>query len=62
MGDTAASARFSPADSLEAVRYHADEDIKELIAAHSRFEQLFCKARLIHSHRHPEKVLEAVGF
>ncbi|OQV25236.1 hypothetical protein BV898_00922 [Hypsibius exemplaris] len=59
MGDTAESPRFTPADTLDAVRVHADEDIKDLIAAHVRFEQLFCKARLIYSHRHPEKVLDS---
>jgi hypothetical protein len=60
MGDTTGSGIFTPADMQDGVRLHAEEDMKDLIAAQSRFEQLFNRTRLIYSHRHPEKVLEAV--
>lgn len=62
MADTVDTVRFTPADTLDVARVAAEEDVKDLIAAHGRFEQLFSRTRLIYSHQHPEKVLETVGF
>lgn len=60
MGDIEEAPTLTPLESVEGVRYNAEQDIQDLVSAHTDFEQFFNRKRLIYSHHHPEKLLEAV--
>ncbi|GAV04090.1 hypothetical protein RvY_14423 [Ramazzottius varieornatus] len=59
IGDVNGPGRFSPSEAGDGLRFHADEDAKEFVEAHTRFEQFLNQAKLTYSQQHPEKVLAA---
>ena len=62
IGDKHESPTFVPFDTVESVRHNADQDVRELVDAHSQFEQFFAMKRLVYASQNPDKMLESVSY